>query len=128
MNNRSILGKLLIAAAVLIGAAVIGIAAYDAGLARGIAESGRAVASAPPGTPFVYVWPRPRGLGFFPVFPLVFFLLFFFAIRGLLWHGPWRQRGGWGCRPYDVPPAFDEWHRRAHGHPSPPAPPSGTAI
>jgi hypothetical protein len=126
MNNRSVLRILLIAALVAIVAVAVGIGAYDAGLARGIAESGRAVAASPQGTPFVYVWPRPWGFGFFPIFPLVFFLLFFFAIRGLLWRGSWRR--GWACGPYGVPPAFDEWHRRAHGAPSQPAPPTGTSV
>jgi hypothetical protein len=116
MNNRSRLQALAIAALVVTGAAAIGIGAYNAGVAQGIAESGRAIAAPPAGTPYVYVWPRPWGFGFFPFFPIfpIFFLVFFFVVvRGLLWRGPWR--GGWG-RGYDgVPPAFEEWHRRAHG-------------
>ena len=111
MNNRSLLRALSIAVLVIVGAAAIGIGAYNAGVAQGIAESGRVIAAPPAGTPYVYVWPRPWGFGFFPFFPLFFLLLFFFVIRGLLWRGPWR--GGWGYR--GVPPAFEEWHRRAHG-------------
>jgi hypothetical protein len=111
MNNRSALQMLAIAALVIAAAAAIGIGAYNAGVAQGIAESGRAVAAAPAGTPYVYMWPRPWGfgLGFFPFFFLLFLL---FALRGLFWRGPWR--GGRGWRHDGVPPAFEEWHRRAH--------------
>jgi hypothetical protein len=66
--------------------------------------------------PYIYGWPRPWGFGlfpFFPIFPIVFFLLFFVVVRGLMWRGPWR--GGWRARYDGVPPAFEEWHRRAHG-------------
>jgi hypothetical protein len=113
MNNRTVLRVLAIAALVIAAAAAIGIGAYNAGVAQGIVESGRAVAAPPAGTPYVYVWPRPWGFGFFPIFPLFFLIFFFFVVRGLLWRGRWR--GGWGCRYDGVPPAFDEWHRRAHG-------------
>jgi hypothetical protein len=124
MNNRSLLGALTIAALVI--AVAIGIGAYNAGLAQGIAESGRAIAAAPAGTPYVYVWPRPWGFGFFPLFPVFFLVLFFFVVRGLLWRGPWR--GGWGCRYGGVPPAFDEWHRRAHREQPTSAAPGGNAT
>ena len=121
MNNRSVVRALAMAVLVIAGAAAIGIGAYNAGMAQGIAESGRAIA-APAGTPYVYIHPTPWGFRFFPVFPLFFFVVFFFAIRGLLWRGPWR--GGWRYRHDGVPPAFDEWHRRAHAEqePSSPAP------
>jgi hypothetical protein len=120
MNNRSLLRVLAIAALVIAAAAAIGIGAYNAGVAQGIVESGRAIAAPPAGTPYVYMWPRPWGFGFFPIFPIFFLILFFFVVRGLLWRGPWR--GGWGCRYDGVPPAFDEWHRRAHGEQPPPRP------
>ena len=110
MNNRTFLRALAMAVLVIAGAAAIGIGAYNAGMAQGIAEAGRAVAAPPAGTQYVYVGHRPWGFGFFPIFP-IFFL--FFIARGLLWRGPWR--GGWGCQHNGVPPAFDEWHRRAHG-------------
>jgi hypothetical protein len=124
MNNRPVWRALAIAALVIAGAAAIGIGAYNAGLAQGIAESGRAIAAPPAGVPYVYVWPRPWGVGFFPFFPILFFLFFFFVVRGLLWRGPWR--GGWGYRGHGVPPAFDEWHRRAHQEPPAPTPPGRT--
>lgn len=119
MNTRSLLQALAIAVLALAAAAAIAIGAYNVGVAHGIAESGRAVAAPPIGTPYVYGWPTPWGFGFFPVFPLLFFLvLFVFVVRGLLWRGgPWR--GGW----YEhVPPAFDEWHRRAHEEQAPSRP------
>ena len=112
MSNRSPVRALAIAALVIAAAAAIGVGAYNAGVAQGIAETGRAIAAPPAGTPYVYVWPRPWGFGFFPIFPIFFLLFLFFVLRAVMWRGPWR--GGWGCG-YGVPPAFDEWHRRAHG-------------
>jgi hypothetical protein len=112
MNNRQLFRALAIGALIIAGAAAIGIGAYNAGVAQGIAESDRVITAPAAGTPYVYVWPRPWGFGFFPFFPIFFFLLFFFVVRGLLWRGPWRR--GWGHRYDGVPPAFEEWHRRAH--------------
>ena len=110
MNNR-LLRAMAIGALILVAAAAIGIGAYNAGVAQGIAESGRMIAPAV-GTPDVYVWPRPWGFGFFPFFPIFFFLVFFLVMRGLLWRGRWHD--GWRYRDGGVPPAFEEWHRRAH--------------
>jgi hypothetical protein len=118
VNNRSLFGVLAIAAlAIAIGVA-IGIGAYNAGVAQGIAQSSQAIAAQPPaGTP-VYFYPRPWGYGFFPFFPILFFFFFlFFCLRGLFWRGRWG--GGWGYRHGGIPPAFDEWHRRAHEQPPP---------
>jgi hypothetical protein len=126
MNNRSLLGALAIAALVIAGAAAIGIGAYNAGVAQGIVEGGRAIAAPPAGTPYVYVWPRPWGFGFFPIFPIFFLFFLFFVVRGLLWRGPWR--GGWGCRYGAIPPAFDEWHRRAHGEQPTSTPTAGSTT
>ena len=111
MNNRQLFRALAIGALILAGAFAIGIGAYNAGVAQGIAESSRMIAAPQAGTPYVYVWPRPWGFGFFPFFPLLFLFLFFFVVRGLLWRGRWHG----GRYRYDgVPPMFDEWHRRAH--------------
>jgi hypothetical protein len=112
MTNRHLVGALAIAALLLAGAAALGISAYNAGVAQGIAESGRMIAAPPAATPFVYVWPRPWGFGFFPFFPLFVLLLFFLALRGLFWRGRWH--GGGRYRYEGVPPVFEEWHRRAH--------------
>lgn len=112
MNNRSLWRALGIAALVIAGAAAIAIGAYNAGMAQGFAEGGRAIAPPSAGTPYVYVWPRPWGLGFFPFFPVLFFVFVFLVVRALVWRGP--LRGGRACGYGGVPPAFDEWHRRAH--------------
>ena len=125
MNNRTVFRALAIAVLAIGAATMIAIGAYNAGVAQGIVESGRAIAPPPAGTPYVYVWPRPWGFGFgfFPFFFLLF--LFVFVLRGFLWRGPWR--GGWGHRYEGVPPAFDEWHRRAHAQQPPPSS-SGTTA
>jgi hypothetical protein len=125
MNNRYVWRALAIAVLIIAAGAAIGIGAYNAGVAQGIAESGRITAVPPAGTPAVYVWPRPWGFGFFPVFPLFVLLFFFFVARGLFGRGPWR--GGCGYYRYDgVPPQFDEWHRRAHAERPVSSPSSGT--
>ena len=123
MSNRSLLRGLAVAVLAVAAAAAIGIGAYNAGVAHGIAEGGRAITAPSGGVTYVYGWPRPWGVGFFPVFPVFFLIFLFFAIRGLLWRSAWR--GGWGCRHTGVPPAFEEWHRRAHGEPPVSAPAPG---
>ena len=112
MNNRSLFRMLAMVALVFAVAAVVGIGAYNAGVAQGIAESGRLAAAAPAGAPVVYYWPRPWF--FFPFFPFLFIFLLFALVRGIFWRaGLWR--GGWGHYGQGgVPPAFEEWHRRAH--------------
>jgi hypothetical protein len=113
-SGRSWLIGLVIVALV----AVIGVYTYNLGVAQGIAESSRVGTAT--GTVPVVVWPRPWGFGFgfFPFFPLLFILFALFAFRGLCWRGAWRGRGYGG-----VPPAFEEWHRRAHERQEqPPAP------
>ena len=127
MSNRSLLRALAIAALAIAVAAAIGVGAYNAGVAHGFAESGRGITAPPTTAPYVYGWPWAWGFGFFPVFPLFFFLLFFiFIVRGLLWRGPWR--GGWACWNDRVPPAFDEWHRRAHEEQAPLGRPTTTTT
>ena len=94
----------LISTAALVLAAVVGGIAYNAGVAQGIAESGKVIAA--PGGPYPYMgWYRPWGFGFF--FGPLFFIFFWFVIlRGLFWRG-----GGHGRR---CGGGLDEWHRRAH--------------
>jgi hypothetical protein len=121
MNNSGLWRGLAIAAFVIVAAAAVGIGAYNQGVAQGLAQSG-AMASAPAGepaphpNPYGYGWHRPWGGGFFPFFLMLFL---FFALKGLLWRG----YGGRGWRDGypggGVPPAFEEWHRRAHAD-SPP--------
>jgi hypothetical protein len=121
MNNGALWRGILIAVLVIGAASAIGIGSYNAGVAHGFAESGRAIAAAPGAETYLHGRHHSWGWGFFPIFPLLVFFWFFVVMRGLWWRGPWR--GGWGHRyHYDgVPPAFDEWHRRAHAE-TPPAP------
>ena len=107
---------LLVVAAV---AVVAGIAsnAYQAGLMRGQAESGQVTTpqAGPPAGAYPYpyygpYWHRPFGFEF--LFPLLFILLLFGLLKGALWG--WRGPGYHGAWKQDVPPAFEEWHRRAH--------------
>jgi hypothetical protein len=112
----------LIGLLILAMVAAVGVYTYNLGVAHGIAESGRAIATPGAGVPVVAIWPRPWGFGygFFPFFPFLFILFFFFVVRGLCWRGAWRGRM---YGPGGVPPAFDEWHRRAHAQQNaPPAP------
>jgi hypothetical protein len=111
MSNQSMVRAFAIAALVVAVSLAIGIGAYNAGVAHGIVESGR-ITAAPSGAPFAHGWPHHWGFGF-GFFPFFFLLFGFLLLRRLLWRGgPWR--GGYGCRFDGVPPAFDEWHRRAH--------------
>ncbi len=109
MGSRAygwLIGLLAITALVLVG-----VYAYNVGVAHGLAESGK-LAAFGHGGPVGGWWPGPWafGFGFFPIWPLFFILFWFLVVRALFWRGPWHHRG-WGG---DVPPAFDEWHRRAH--------------
>jgi len=112
-------------------AASVGMYSYNLGLAHGVAESARIAAERGGTAPVVALWPRPWGFGFgfgfFPFFPFLFILFWFFIIRALFWRGAWGYRGGWGHRRWDtggVPPAFEEWHRRAHAQQGTPATPT----
>lgn len=107
----------------LLLAAMVGFAAFQAGVERGIEQSGKIVVAPPSGAqpypypypyPYYHGWHRPWGFGFF-FFPL-FFLFWFLIVRGLFWRRRWYGPGygagyGGGCGPRD---RFDEWHRQAH--------------
>jgi hypothetical protein len=97
----------------------VGLVAYNAGLAQGLAAAPAAGAPPPYGW-HPYGWYHP--FFFFPFLPLLFLFGFFVLARLLFWGG---YRGRWhhgGCG--GVPPAFDEWHRRAHERPEPDGPPA----
>ena len=99
--------------AILLIAVVGGAAyyAYGAGIAQGLADSGKLVAPTAPIAPYPCFGMHPFGFGFGPlgcIFPFLFFLLFFALVRGFLW------RGHWGAEGHSVPPKFEEWHKRAH--------------
>ena len=117
MRNRFALRVMF---AVLVGLALVlvGGYAYNLGVVHGIAESSRVAEAPGASAPIVGFWPRPWGFGFglFPFFLLVFVWALIF--RGLYWRGAWGC--GYGYRSPGVPPAFDEWHRRAHEQQAPP--------
>src|SRR5207244_13535285 len=72
--------RVLIAVVLVAGAATLGVTAYQAGLAQGIAQTGTAVA---PGAVAYYGWhPFGFGFGFFGFLgTLLFFVLIFALIR-----------------------------------------------
>jgi hypothetical protein len=124
--------------AVLIGILVgIGVVAYQAGLAQGLASIAPAVNGAQP--VYSYGWMpfmHPFGLGIFGLlFGLFLLFAFFGVVRRLIWggsgmhrmmhHGPWGMHRDMqeGSDPSKfVPSMFSEWHRRAHeGQTMPPS-------
>ena len=124
-------GLRIISALVLI-AAVTGIAffAYQAGVVKGSpvtieAPSEESVPAPYPypyyGMPFYHPW----GFGF-GCFGIFFLLFFFFLAMKAFRFAVWGPRWGWGRHPGpygrgwngDVPPVFEEWHKRAHHGPA----------
>ena len=93
----------------LVIAAIVGVGAYQIGVAQGIATTGTAVAPAVYYHPFFY-----GGFGFLGfLFPLLFIFLIFGLLRGAFWGGWGRGygRGGyWG----DRASRLEEWHMREH--------------
>ncbi len=116
---------------ILVALAGIGFYAYNAGIANGLAQKVTAQGGQPvvPAAPYPYYWHPFFGFGFLGcLIPLFLLFLIFGAVRALFWHGPmgwrrhyWRHGGPWGWREgregedKDVPPFFEEWHKRAHG-------------
>lgn len=128
MNTNT--GFRILAALVLV-AAIAGIAffAYQAGMAQGSpvtieAPSGGSVPAPYPypyyGMPFYRPWGWGWGFGCFGILiPLFLFFLAIKAFRFAFWGPRWgwhHQHGLWG-RGWngDVPPMFEEWHKKAHG-------------
>jgi hypothetical protein len=129
--SQRVIVSILLVLLLVAGGTFVARSAYQAGLARGLAEGGQVAApgqGVPPGQgqpgprPYPYYGPYYGhgpwgfGFGFFGfLFPLLFIFLIFALLRGLFWGG-WRggppgAYGGWGR---GVPPMFEEWHRRAH--------------
>ena len=126
MNGRFRLAVVLIG---MLGSVAIAVIAYNMGVSHGLAIGAPAAGgqSGVPGAAVYgpYGWHHPWGFGFFPFAPVLFIFFWFFLLRGLFWGGFHRRRWYYPG-PYDVPPSFDEWHRRAHDRMSeraaPPAP------
>lgn len=106
----------------LLLAATVGFAAWQAGVAHGIEQSGKIIvppsggAGGPYPYPYPYGWHRPWGFGFGFLFIPLFIAFWFFLVRGLFW----RRAGYGGCGPYG---RFEEWHRQAHARDAGEAPP-----
>ncbi|MGH2592750.1 MAG: hypothetical protein ACRDGG_04495 [Anaerolineae bacterium] len=118
MNGRIVLGVVLVLV-LIAGAVGIGTYVYNAGVAQGLAESGKLVAPESGAVPYPYYGPfyRPFGFGFGflgLLFPLLFLFLVFGLLRRLFWRGGWGGGGPRGNWEKGVPPMFEEWHRRAH--------------
>jgi hypothetical protein len=121
----------ILAALVLIAAVVgIGFYAYSLGVSQALVQKLPAAQVAPVPAPYFYPMHPFFGFGWGPLGCLVpLFLLFLVmgSFRALFWHGPmgWRHmhRRHWGWHDEngkdgkDVPPFFEEWHRRVHGEP-----------
>ena len=128
MNGR-IAVRVLLTVTLIVVVAGLGFYAYNIGLGQGLAESGKIVAPdgalpAAGAQPLAGAAPYAYGPGFYRPFfgfgifscfvPILFLFLFFGLLRAIFGHGP----RGWG-RHYgpwrkDVPPMFEEWHRKAH--------------
>jgi len=115
MFNNYRWGVALLALLLALG---IGFGVYNYGVSQGIANSPQIAAAIRDGghVGYPYAWHYgPFGFGFFPFFPF-FAILFWIVIARVLfwrWGGPWGRGRGWYSRD-EVPPMFDEWHRRAH--------------
>ncbi|HKH47595.1 MAG TPA: hypothetical protein VKM72_23305 [Thermoanaerobaculia bacterium] len=113
----------------LLLALVVGLTAWQAGVAHGIEQSGKIVVapSGPHPGPYPYPYPyygwhRPWGFGFGFLFIPLFFAFWFFVVRGLFWRRAGYGYGGCGPRG-----RFDEWHRQAHARDTGDAPPTPAA-
>ncbi len=116
--NRPVWLKWMGALSAIALLALLFVYTYDLGVAHGLAESAKVGGLGGQGGP-VFWWWRPWGFGFFPLLP--FLILLWLVLRAF--RGPWYRRGwygrpmygpGWNDRGGGVPPAFEEWHRRAH--------------
>jgi len=95
----------------LLIAAVVGVGAYQLGVAQGLAGAGTAVAPALYYHPFFF-----GGFGF--LFPLLFLFLIFALIRGAIGRGRgWGYGGGWGGPGYYQSPRdrIEALHKELHG-------------
>jgi hypothetical protein len=131
--------RLLLVVLIVLGAAALGIGAYQAGLAAGATQV-VATGATPAVVPY-YGHPFGFGFGFFGFLgTLLFIFLIFVLIRAVAfggrrgWGGPGGWSGGpggpggqgwrgspWESRAHDV---FEDWHRKAHSGEDGPSPSS----
>ena len=141
MFRQFVLRGVLVLLLLALVAGGVGWLAYNAGVARGLADSGKVALPAAGVVPYPYLGgPFFFGWGLGPFNCLLFFFglgLIFLLVRSLVWGGPfWRRPFGhhawggpgtpWGAhRAWEkgYPPIFEEWHRRMHGQGEPSAPP-----
>ena len=104
---RMVLGIVLVAA--LIG---IGVYVFDAGMAQGLAEGARATGQTPAAQVYPYgyrgPWFHPFGWGLGILFPILFFFLIFGLVRAILWRPFYGWHGG------ERMTQLEDWHRRMH--------------
>jgi len=121
MNGR-IVWRVLLALVVAGAMVALGVYAYNAGIAQGLAQGAQVAGSESGAAPYPYYGPfvRPFGFGmgcFGLLVPLFLVFLIFGALRAMFWRG----RRGWGMHHPDwgkgVPPAVEEWHRKLHETP-----------
>jgi hypothetical protein len=94
----------------LVIAAIVGVGAYQLGVAQGLATTGTAVAPAIYYHPFFF-----GGFGF--LFPLLFIFFIFFLLRAAFWGwGGRHYGGGWGKGYYQSPrERLEQLHKELHG-------------
>jgi hypothetical protein len=118
MNGRIVL-RVLFALVLIAGAVGLGVYVYNAGVAQGLAASGKLVAPEGGVAPYPYYggpfFFRPYSFAFAGcLFPLLFIFLVMVLLRGIFWRGHWawsEHRRRWEK---GVPPMLEEWHRKMH--------------
>ncbi len=114
---RMLTGIVLVVA-VAAGLAGVGTQIYNAGVAQGIAQSGKLPSPGPGAGPYPYpfypYYGGPFHLFGFGFFGLLWMVLLIFLVFAVL------RRAYWGGRPWGgsygrgAPRWFEEWHRQAH--------------
>jgi len=128
--TRHIVFRILAGVILLVAIAGLGLFAYQAGIAHGVAVNIQVSTADTGGSPYLFHGMPYGHFMWFPGFdifglliPLFLLFLVFGALRRMIW-GPrwgWRHMGhgrmGHGPWGEGVPPMFAEMHRRAHATP-----------